>query len=281
MFTIKDVKGKVIYTDKQSPTFQRAIERAVADGINLSNAKLTNGNLPRTNLPKAKLSGANLVDANLSEADLSGADLSGADLSKADLVRTNLTGANLSGANLTGSNLTYAKLINTNLTNVRGYEKNSLSKFSPDKIRESDRKSTMNKIKINKSRLLQIIQEEINAFGETPNANFDVPTLKKMDKHITAVMGLSDTLTEEIPEQIYGDLEVVQSWIHDQVYGPPAITKKSDFPELQEESAGGSTNPVEIVALALEENGFDVKVLTGGVLIKLPEGNFRLIVKKV
>ena len=70
-----------------------ALEKAIAERVDLSYA-----NLSYANLSGADLSYANLSYANLSYANLSGADLSGADLSGADLSYANLSGADLSGA---------------------------------------------------------------------------------------------------------------------------------------------------------------------------------------
>ena len=77
-------------------------------GAYLSEANLFGANLPGANLSEAYLSEANLFGAYLSEANLSGANLPGANLSEAYLFGANLSGANLSGAYLFGANLSGA-----------------------------------------------------------------------------------------------------------------------------------------------------------------------------
>jgi hypothetical protein len=85
--------GVILYTtqiaDSDQYPIRTALERALANGVNLS--------------------GADLSDLNLSYADLANANLSGAYLSG-----TNLTGANLYGANLYSVDLTNANLAYTN-----------------------------------------------------------------------------------------------------------------------------------------------------------------------
>jgi hypothetical protein len=106
--------GAVIYAmqvaDDDRYPIRTALEKAVTDGVNLSDADLTNANLSGADLTYANLAGiylcsANLVGAFFVCADLFGADLSNANLSGADLFGADLTNANLSGADLSGVNL--------------------------------------------------------------------------------------------------------------------------------------------------------------------------------
>jgi len=76
--------SKIIY-ETEAETLKEAVEKAVKEKINLSNADLS----------EADLSNANLSDADLSKANLSNADLSEADLSNADLWKANLTNAKI------------------------------------------------------------------------------------------------------------------------------------------------------------------------------------------
>jgi uncharacterized protein YjbI with pentapeptide repeats len=90
--------------------FRHALEKAVANGADLSGAYLSSAYLSSANLRGAYLRGADLSGADLSGADLSGADLSGAYLSGADLSSAYLRGAYLRGADLSGANLSGANL---------------------------------------------------------------------------------------------------------------------------------------------------------------------------
>ena len=84
----------------EASSVKEAVEKAVANNINLSGANLSGADLRNTNL-----SGAYLYGANLSGANLSGAYLYGANLSGAYLYGANLYGANLSGATHNGKEL--------------------------------------------------------------------------------------------------------------------------------------------------------------------------------
>ena len=85
--------------------FRHALEKAVANGTNLSGTDLSSAELSSANLR-----GADLSSANLSSADLSSADLRGADLSSAELRSTNLRGADLRSTNLSSAELSSANL---------------------------------------------------------------------------------------------------------------------------------------------------------------------------
>ena len=67
-------------------------------------------------LEKAVANGTDLSGANLSGTDLSDANLSGTDLRSANLSGANLSGANLRGANLRGANLSDANLRSADLS---------------------------------------------------------------------------------------------------------------------------------------------------------------------
>jgi uncharacterized protein YjbI with pentapeptide repeats len=113
-----------------APTFSRALEFAVREGmclvdLDLKRAVLRSAFLARADLRGAALTSADLCGCYLRGADLRAADLRGtrlahaflgrADLSKADLrgavlTRTDLRGANLLGVDLRGTVLTGARL---------------------------------------------------------------------------------------------------------------------------------------------------------------------------
>ena len=93
-----------------------AVEKAVANGADLSGANLRGASLFGANLSGADLFGADLRDADLRGADLSGANLFGADLRDANLRGADLSGADLSGANLRGANLFGADLRDADLS---------------------------------------------------------------------------------------------------------------------------------------------------------------------
>ena len=131
---IKSIYGSVLFSyESEDNTTKKAVEEAIKQRANLSEADLSEANLSRAylsgaNLSRAYLSGADLSGANLSEADLSEAnlsranlsraDLSEADLSEANLSRADLSGADLSRANLSGANLSEANLSGANLSGV-------------------------------------------------------------------------------------------------------------------------------------------------------------------
>src|SRR5574344_531006 len=112
---IKDINGKVLYSDDTCTTIKELVEKAVFNKINLIDADLESANLICANLIDADLEGANLIDADLRGANLIGADLESANLIDADLRGANLIGANLIGANLRGANLRSANLIDADL----------------------------------------------------------------------------------------------------------------------------------------------------------------------
>ncbi|MCA7900721.1 pentapeptide repeat-containing protein [Burkholderia cepacia] len=105
----------------EADSMKVAVELAIKQATNLSDANLSGADLRDANLRGAYLSGANLRDADLSGADLSGADLrdanlSGANLRDADLSGADLSGADLSGADLSGADLSGADLRDANLS---------------------------------------------------------------------------------------------------------------------------------------------------------------------
>jgi hypothetical protein len=87
-----------------------AVNWALKNRADLSDANLSGANLRGADLSGANLRGADLIAADLSGDVLSGADLSGADLRDADLSDANLSGANLRGADLSGAVLRGAVL---------------------------------------------------------------------------------------------------------------------------------------------------------------------------
>src|SRR5574344_1282298 len=108
---IKDIYGKVLYSDDTCTTIKELVEKAVFNKINLRDADLRDADLIGANLICANLRGANLIGANLRGADLESANLIGANLIDADLESANLICANLIDADLRGANLRSAKKI--------------------------------------------------------------------------------------------------------------------------------------------------------------------------
>lgn len=126
----------------QAQSFAALVERAVAQGIDLSEADLSGKDLSRANFSGAMMSGANLRRTNLLRTDLTGATLCEADLQSSDmfgaiLYKANLAGANLSdtnlimsyavwaflpGANLSEANLSFADFSGANLAGTRVFE---------------------------------------------------------------------------------------------------------------------------------------------------------------
>ena len=91
--------GDVLFEyESDNATMKKAVEAAVDDNANLSNADLRGADLSDANLSGADLSDANLSNANLSDANLSDANLSNANLSDANLSNADLRGADLRGA---------------------------------------------------------------------------------------------------------------------------------------------------------------------------------------
>ena len=88
---------------------RHALEKAVANGANLSYADLSYADLRGASLRCVNLGGANLRHSDLSYADLSYADLSYADLSYADLSYADLSYADLRSADLRSANLDEGK----------------------------------------------------------------------------------------------------------------------------------------------------------------------------
>ena len=96
---IYNTYGAEIYSSEKEK-IKEALEEAVKNGANLSEADLS-----WADLSWADLSGSNLRGANLSWADLSGSNLRGANLSGADLSGADLRGADLSEADLSGAQI--------------------------------------------------------------------------------------------------------------------------------------------------------------------------------
>ena len=116
---ILNTKSAVIYECNDCSTMRQLVEKAVKEGVRLSDTDLSGINLSGANLRGANLSRANLEYSQLSSANLSGALLTGADLHRADLSGANLNGvfnmANFSNSNLNGANLFEANLFRANL----------------------------------------------------------------------------------------------------------------------------------------------------------------------
>ena len=118
--------GDVLFEyESDNATMKKAVEAAVDDNANLSDADLRGADLSDANLSDADLSDANLSDADLSDANLRGANLSDANLRGANLSDADLRGANLSDANLRGANLSDAAIYysdgNFDVNYRRGY----------------------------------------------------------------------------------------------------------------------------------------------------------------
>ncbi len=122
----------------QGPCMSAVVERAVAQGVDLSDADLSGKDLSRADLSGARLSRANLRRTNLLRTDFTGATLTEADLQSSDmfaaiLYRTNLARANLSDANLRMSYAVWAFLPGANLSEADL----SLANFSGANLAES------------------------------------------------------------------------------------------------------------------------------------------------
>jgi hypothetical protein len=105
MIEIKNRHTDAVICSYDIKTVNKAVEKAVEDGVNLYGANLYGVRLYGAYLGGANLRGADLRGANLGGANLRGADLRGADLYGADLRGANLYGVNLRGADLRGANL--------------------------------------------------------------------------------------------------------------------------------------------------------------------------------
>lgn len=111
-----------------APTMRETVERAVAEGVNLSYAALDGANLSAANLVHAILVGANLKRAdlsgvNLTYASLSGASLTYADLNEAVLNRTDLSYTTMAGADLRRATLpTIVRVKNLNRKILRAID---------------------------------------------------------------------------------------------------------------------------------------------------------------
>ncbi len=100
---IKSIQnGNTLY-EGDFTTVKACIERAVAEGVNLSHADLSYQNLAHANLDEAQLSGANFKCANLIGANLSEAMLDNADFTQCSLESTCFAFSSLKRANFTGS----------------------------------------------------------------------------------------------------------------------------------------------------------------------------------
>src|SRR5574344_44834 len=122
---IKDINGKVLYSDDTCTTIKELVEKAVFNKINLIDADLRDANLICANLRDADLRDADLIDADLESANLICANLRGANLRGANLICANLESANLICANLRGANLRGADLRGADLrsADLRGAKK--------------------------------------------------------------------------------------------------------------------------------------------------------------
>src|SRR5574344_472695 len=116
---IKDINGKVLYSDDTCTTIKELVEKAVFNKINLIDADLRDANLICANLRDADLRDADLRDADLESANLICADLRGADLRDADLIDADLESANLICANLRDATLRDANLRSANLRSAK------------------------------------------------------------------------------------------------------------------------------------------------------------------
>lgn len=130
---IESISGDILFEyENENATIKDAVEQAVREHVNLSEAKLYEANLSKANLSGAILTRADLCEAVLYKADLSGAnlheaklheaDLRRARLSKANLCKTDLYGVNLYGANLYKANLCKADICEANLYGVNLYK---------------------------------------------------------------------------------------------------------------------------------------------------------------
>src|SRR5574344_2188130 len=119
---IKDINGKVLYSDDTCTTIKELVEKAVFNKINLIDADLRDANLICANLRDADLRDADLRDADLESANLICANLRGANLRDADLIDADLESANLICADLRDADLIDADLRSANLicANLRG-----------------------------------------------------------------------------------------------------------------------------------------------------------------
>ncbi|MBI5252528.1 MAG: pentapeptide repeat-containing protein [Desulfomonile tiedjei] len=141
-FQIKHKSSGATIFSGQAPCIAALVERAVAQGIDLSEADLAGKDLSRADFSGAQMSRANLRRTNLLRTDLTGATLAEADLQSSDMLgailyKTNLAGANLSdtnltmayavwaflpGANLSEANLSYADFSGSNLADAYFFE---------------------------------------------------------------------------------------------------------------------------------------------------------------
>ena len=102
----KQLTGEVIFSydipdGMESEAIARhALEKAVAENVNLCDANLENVNLRNVNLCDANLRGSSLVGTNLENANLRNANLENVNLCDANLENVNLRNANLRDANL-------------------------------------------------------------------------------------------------------------------------------------------------------------------------------------
>ena len=132
--------GNVIFTSTKT-TWKEAVEEAVENCADLSEANLHYADLCDADLREANLYEANLYEANLSEANLYSADLRDANLSEANLYRADLRDANLrevnlNGAYLYGANLRGANLNGAELMNAKFYGEGGTSKLTKKQLPE-------------------------------------------------------------------------------------------------------------------------------------------------
>lgn len=133
--------GDIMY-EGMAPSFVALAERAVAEGVDLSESNMAGMNLAgavlsggrfvradlrRVNMVRADLTGAKLAEATLVSSDMTGAILYKANLARADLSDANMSMVNaawafLARANLSETNLTNADLSGTNLSDAQMFE---------------------------------------------------------------------------------------------------------------------------------------------------------------
>lgn len=115
-FQITTFEDKILFThSSKGNAILKTVEKAVADGVDLTEAylvdvKLLGGKLKGAKLRDATLRHSDLRGADLRQSDLRGTDLRGSDLRNCDLRCTNLGGTNLGGANLRGARYTQSQL---------------------------------------------------------------------------------------------------------------------------------------------------------------------------
>lgn len=111
---IKTTGGVLLYRGRFR-SFTEALEKAVAEKIDLADADLSHRNLSGAalddaRLARARFTNANLSGANLSEAQLSGADFTGAALYNSCFAWSDLRHCNFEDSSFGGTDITGAQL---------------------------------------------------------------------------------------------------------------------------------------------------------------------------